>query len=265
MALTANLADSVDRRASSFMLWDSITVGLKILGFWQTYVVAAGMTVIVVVPKLCFALLQDRFMYGDVALSPTLIWYLLQHHWISGFDKLKDRAYKEQFAGGFKGLLVIGLVELLGGYFAILTLLPLMLGTGTHANWALPWTLPFHDAILFVKTVGALLLTIVLVGRIPVLGAMLIFPLSVAVMADVLGITDTILLPSFWLGCGFVLAGFAVQGAIAGVAAIAVAFMPPSVVVSRFSRVTSVILFCFFPAVNLVPAFIYAGWMSHQF
>jgi hypothetical protein len=62
------------------MFWDSVTAGLKILGFWQTYVVALGMTVIVVFPKLYLALLPDRFMYGaDVPLSPTVIWYLIRH------------------------------------------------------------------------------------------------------------------------------------------------------------------------------------------
>jgi len=42
------------------MLWNSITGGLKIFGFWQTYIVAVGMTVIVVFPKLYLALLEDR-------------------------------------------------------------------------------------------------------------------------------------------------------------------------------------------------------------
>ena len=60
------------------MLWNSITAGLKILGFWQTYIVAIGMTFIVAFPKLYLALLEDRFMYGDVALSPTVIWYPLR-------------------------------------------------------------------------------------------------------------------------------------------------------------------------------------------
>jgi hypothetical protein len=246
------------------MLWNSITAGLKILGFWQTYIVAIGMTVIVVFPKLYLALLKDRFMYGDVPLSPTVIWYLIRHHWVSGFDKLKDRAYRGHFAGGFKGLLVIGLAEFLGGYFAILTLLPLMLGTGTHANWALPWTLPFHDTVLFLKIVGALLFMIIIVTQVPVLGEMLIYPLSVALIAQFLGITNTILVPSFWLGCGFVLAGVAVKYAVIGIGAVVVAFMPSSVVVSRFSSVTSMIFFSLLPVLNLLPAFIYAGWISHQ-
>jgi hypothetical protein len=43
-----------------------------------------------------------------------------------------------------------------------------MLGTGTHANWALPWTLPFHDTVLFLKIVGALLLMIIIVTQVPV-------------------------------------------------------------------------------------------------
>jgi hypothetical protein len=246
------------------MLWNSITEGLKILGFWQTYIVAIGMTVVVVFPKLYLALLQDRFIYGDVALSPTVIWYLIRHHWISGFDKLKDRAYEGHFAGGFKGLLVIGLAEFLGGYFAILTLLPLMLATGTHANWALPWTLPFHDTILFSKIVGALLLTIIIVAQIPVLGEMLIYPLSVAVIAHFLGVTHTILVPSFWLGCGFVLTGVAFKYAVIGMGAVVVAVIPASVVVSRFSNVTSMVFFSLLPVLNFLPAFIYAGWISLQ-
>ena len=246
------------------MLWNSITAGLKILGFWQTYIVAIGMTFIVAFPKLYLALLEDRFMYGDVPLSPTVIWYLIRHHWVSGFDQLKDRAYKGHFAGGFKGLLVIGLAEFLGGYFAILTLLPLMLGTGTHANWALPWTLPFQETVLFLEIVGALLLTIIIVTQVPVLGEMLIYPLSLAVIACFLGVTNTILVPSFWLGCGFVLAGVAVKYAVIGIDAVVVAFMPPSVVVSRFSSVTSMIFFSLLPVLNLLPAFIYAGWISHQ-
>jgi len=247
------------------MLWNSITAGLRILGFWQAYVVAVGMTVIVVFPKLYLALLLDRSMFGKEALSPTLIWNLIQMHWITGLDKLKDRAFKEHFAGGFKGLLVIGLAELLGGYFVILTLLPLMLGTGTHANWALPWTLPFHDIILFLKIVGALLLTIIVVAQIPVVGEMLIYPLSVAVMARFIGITNTFLVPNFWLGCGFVLAGVAVKYAVMVPCAVVVAFMPPRIVESRFSKVTNMIFLSLLPVLNLLPAFIYAGWMSHQF
>jgi hypothetical protein len=246
------------------MLWNSITAGLKVLGFWQTYIVAMGMTVIVVFPKLYLAMLEDRFIYGDVALSPTVIWYLIRHHWISGFDKLKDRAYEGHFAGGFKGLLVIGLAEFLGGYFAILTLLPLMIGIGTHANWAFPWTLPFHDTVLFLRIVGALLLMIIIVAQVPVLGEMVIYPLSVAVIADFLGITNTILVPSFLLGCGFVLAGLAVKYAIIGISGVLVAFMPASVVGSRFSSMTSIIFLCLSPVLNLLPAFIYAGWISHQ-
>ena len=246
------------------MLWDSITAGLKILGLWQTYIVAIGMTVIVAFPKLYLALMQDRFMYGDVPLSPTLIWYLIRYHWISGFDELKDRAYKEQFAGGFKGLLVIVLAEFFGVYFAILTLLPLMLGTGTHANWALPWTLPFHDTVLFLKIVGALLLTTIIVAQIPVLGDMLAYALSVAVMAYFLGATNIILVPSFWLGCGFVLAGVAVKYAVLVIVALVVAVMPADVVMSRFSKVTSLVFFCLLPVFHLLLAFIYAGWISRQ-
>jgi hypothetical protein len=144
------------------MFWNSIFAGLKVLGYWETYVVAVGMTIIVAFPKLYLALLKDRYMYGG-ALSPAPVWHLIRLHWISGFEKLKERAFKGHFAGGFKGFVVLGLAEFIGVYFATLTLLPLMLGTGTHADWALPWTLPFHDIFLFLKIVGTLLISIIIV------------------------------------------------------------------------------------------------------
>jgi hypothetical protein len=245
-------------------LWNSITGGLRILGFWQTYVVAVGMTVIVVFPKLYLALLKDRFMYGDVRLSPTLIWYLIRHHWIDGFSKLKDRAYKGDMAGGFKGVIVVGFAEFVGDYFAILTLLPLMLGTGTDANWALPWLLPFYNTVVFLKIVGALLLTIIVVAQLPIVGEMLIYPLSVAVVAHFLGVANTVLVPGFWLICAIVLSGVAVRYAVIGLGALVVAVMPAEIVFSQFSVLMSVVFFCLLPVLNLLPAFIYSGWLSHQ-
>ena len=101
--------------------------------------------------------------------------------------------------------------------------------------------------------------------QIPIVGGMLIYPLSVAVMAHFFGITTTTLVPSFWLGCGFVLAGVVVKYAVIGIAAVVVAFLPPSVVFSRFSNMTSMIFFCLLPVFHLLPAFFYAGWLSHQF
>lgn len=246
------------------MLWYSVIAGLKLLQFWQTYAVATGMTIIVVFPKLYLALLQDRFMYGETAVSPTLVWYLIRHHWVDGFEKLKDRAYKGRLAGGFKGLLVVGVAEFLGGYFAILTLLPLMLSTGTHANWALPWILPFQDVVLFLKLLGALLFMSILVLQLPILGEMLIYPLSVSVAAYLLGVTHSILIPGFWLACIFVLAGVAVKYAVIGISAIIVAFMPVDVVFSGFAKVASMLFFLLLPVLNLLPAFFYAGWVSHQ-
>jgi hypothetical protein len=244
------------------MLWSSVTAGLRILGFWQTYVVAAGTAVIMVVPKLFLALLQDRFMYGhDVPLNPTLIWYLIRYHWIDGFDKLQDRASKGNFTGGCTGLIVIGLAEFLGMYFAIATLLPLMLGTGTGANWSLPWVIPFNDTILFLKMLGVLLVATIILGQIPIVGMQLIYPLFVAVIAYFSGVTNTALVPNFWLGCGIILVGLAVKYAVVLILAGVRLILPA---VAQFSRLWSIINLLLGPVLNLLPAFIYAGWISHQ-
>ena len=254
----------MQQRLLLFMLWHSITAGLGIVRFWQTYAVAVGVTVIVVLPKLYLALLKDRFMYGnDVQLSPAIVWYLIRHHWMDGFEKLKDRAFRWQFAGGMRSVVFVGLLELLGSYFAILTLLPLMTGTGTSAAWGLPWTLPFHDTVVFLKLLGAWLLTLIIVCSVPVVGEMLVSPIWVAVSAYLLGITSTFLLPSFWLGCGFLLAGVALRYAVIGLISIVVAFLPISPF-SIFSRVSGFILLCLLPILNFLPAFFYAGWLSQK-
>jgi hypothetical protein len=144
------------------------------------------------------------------------------------------------------------LAEFLGVYFAVFTLLPLMLGIGTHANWALPWILPFQHTACFLKIVGTLLLAIIIVSQVPVVGEMLLYPVSVAVIAHFTGVMNTILVPNFWLGCGFVLAGVAVQYAVIGIGSLVTVSTPAGVVASRLSKVTGIIFFSILPVITLV-------------
>jgi hypothetical protein len=251
------------------MLWHSIAAGFKIFTFWQTYVVAIGVNLIIVPPKLYLALLQDKNMYGETTVSPLLIWYLVRHHAIDRFDKLIERATNGSIIRGFKSLLFIGLLEFLGVYFAILTLLTVMLGLTNDANWLLPWILPFKAPILFLKLLGIILLSVWLVFQVPIvgemLGGMLIYPIMVAVMAEQLEITHKIMIPNFWIICGIMLSCVVIKYALIGIFALTVAFIPTKLVYSSVGGAAKLFGFCLLsPTINLLPAFIYAGWMTLQ-
>jgi hypothetical protein len=243
------------------MLWKSITSGLGMFLFWQTYVVAIAMTVIVVFPKLFLAMLRDRRMYGETPVTPKLIGYLVQHHWMDGFSTLKDRAFKGQFAGGKLTLIAIGIAEFVGGYVAILTLLPLMLRTGTDAAWASPWALPVHDPTAFFKIAGSFLAAIVTVGLVPIVGEMLLHPLMIAIAVYTLNLSSTGLVPGFWLACGIVLSGVAIKYGVILLGSLVGIVVPTERMFSKGVRRMSFAMFCLLPALNLVPAFIYAGWL----
>jgi hypothetical protein len=246
------------------MLWQSILHGLRILAHWQTYAVGAGMTVIVVFPKLYLALLRDRNMYGETPLRPIIVWYLIRHHAIDRFEKLIDRAYKGQWGGGWIGVLFVGIAEFWGGYFAILTLMPLMLGLGTDANWATPWLLPIQHPAIFFRLIGLLLVAVILVAQIPFVGETLVSPIMMAVILNKVGITAAILVPQFWMCCGILASGVIVRYAVIGIGAVIVAFMPHKIVYSSVGALTKAICFSLLPVLQLLPAFIYAGWVTLQ-
>src|SRR5260370_8523648 len=74
------------------------------------------------------------------------------------------------------------------------------------------------------------MIAIILVSQVPVVGEMLLYPVSVAVIARFTGVMNTILVPNFWLGCGFVLAGVAVQYAVIGIGSLVTVSTPAGLV-----------------------------------
>jgi len=139
-----------------------------VFGFWQVYAAALVVVVFVVLPKLFFALLADRFRFGDYALSPKVFWILLSFHFHFGFRELIDRVFADKMAGGLPARIFMALCELLGNCFFVLTLSPIILGLSNHAAWSLPWMLLFHDPLLLLKIGGLIVLASLLLGSIPI-------------------------------------------------------------------------------------------------
>ena len=193
------------------LLWRSIEQGLHVFVYWQTYVVAICMTLLIAVPKLFLALLLDRHMYGETPLTKQIVWSLIRYHALSDFEELKDRAIKSKFVGGFRGLVVVMFCELFGTYFGLLTLLPLMTSATDHAAWLLPWVFPFSKPIIFLKLIGLLAITVIVFAKIPILGEMMIYPVSVALLLSIHGAAQELIIPGFWMSCGILAASLVIK------------------------------------------------------
>ena len=245
-------------------LWQSCVVGLKIFAHWETYVVALGVSVIVVLPKLFLALYLDKNMYGETPFTHRICWYLIRHHAIDRFDTLIKRCSDGSIIRGVKGLLAIGLLEFFGNYWGILTLLLLMLGLQPTASWIEPWTLPFAAPVHFLKIFGALLLGALLVGQVPIIGEALIGPAMVCILAKQVGVAQTYMFPGFWMTVGIVFAGVAIKYLVILILGLAAAFTPTKIVYSPIGGAGKLLMFCLLPLGNFLPAFIYAGWLTQQ-
>jgi hypothetical protein len=250
---------------SDMILWQSSLEGLKVFAHWETYIVGIIMTFVIAGPKLFLVLLRDRHMYddisgGEVRMGPALIFALIRHHWIYNFKKLREDAVKGRFAGGFKGILLIGAAEFAGGYIGIVTLLPIMLQTG-NASWALPWIMPFTATLSFLKIVGWLLLGILAVNQIPLIGEMFIFPMMVVVMVRELGLTAQLVIPDFWICISFLLIGVIIKYIAIYIGAFITAFLPAEIVVGNIGQRLGLAVFCLLPLGNMLTGFLYAGWL----
>jgi hypothetical protein len=239
---------------------NNIFFSLERLAHWQNLLVCLIMGMIIVIPKLSLALLQDE----DVriyALSFRNFIYSIQLNWISGFKKTIDAAYKNEF-GGFIGTVIAGLGELFGSYYGLLTLVPVMIGYSHSIDWLYAFILPFSEPLVFLKIMGAFILLITILSQIPFLNTFIAYPLSVSIVAYFIGITKTLLLPPFLVGAELVIIGVLIQYFLIFSISVIYAFMPSSIVFSPFGKICILLKLFLSPYLNLIPAFLYSSWLA---
>lgn len=246
------------------MFWNATISGLQIFGFWQLYPAAAAFAAIVALPKLFFALLADRYRFGDYPLSPRLFWLLISFHFHFGFRELTDRVLEDRSAGGVPATLSIGFCELFGTYFFILTLSPIILGLSPHAAWSLPWLLLFHDPLTFLKIIGLIILAALLLGFAPLINAFesvqnlvysgVVLAFTVASIHRIAGVE---FFPDLWSGVGIIAVAFAVKWLLLLVL-VALSML------ARLHDPPQLIGMLVGPLFNFLPTFIYGGWLALQ-
>jgi hypothetical protein len=246
------------------VFWNATLSGFKIFGFWQLYAAAAAFAAIVVLPKLFFALFADRYRFGNYPLSPRLFWLLISFHFHSGFRELTDRAVEDRIAGGVPATLFIGFCELFGTYFFILTLSPIILGLSPHAAWSLPWVLLFHDPLTFLKIIGLIIVSALLLGFAPLINAFesiqnlaysgVILAFTVA---SIHGIAGVKFFPDFWSAVGIVAVAVAAKWLL-------LLFLVALSMLARLEDPPQLVGILIGPLVNFLPTFIYGGWLALQ-
>ena len=244
------------------MLLQSVLHGLTIFTHWEAYFVALIVTVIVAFPKLFLALYIDKHLYGVTPFNFTIFRYLIRHHWVDRFEALINRCTDGSIIRNFKIFILIDILEFIGCYYGVFTLMFLVLGHDHAANWGGPFIMPFVEPLVFFKILGVSLIAIMLVGQIPIIGDSLISPAIACVLAKQCGISQSYEIPGFWMTLGIVGSGVAIKYLVILLVGVFAAFTPYKIKNSWIGGFGRIIFFLLLPLGNLMPVFIYFGWFD---
>lgn len=219
------------------MFWDSVSGGLAVLTFWETY--AAGLEYLLI------------FMAPMALMGLTM---------------------KEGIATGCLSMLIIPVFQAAAVAVFVLTLAPIIFGFAEDAAWSFPWVVISAFPGMFIKLVGTLVLSAIGVSFVPVIGQMLslhTLVLGGIALLFVLKIFESLypevvldkleLIPGFWFTAGLIIIG----GVIAWVGTLVASFL--ATVVGRDSEgVSMLIMFPVTAVFGFIPLFMYGAWIGNQ-
>lgn len=220
------------------MFWDAVGTGLMMFAQWQTYI-AAG-------------------LFLSLALAPALLVGLVT-----------SRAGVASLPIGCLSVLIMPFFQAFALLVFVLTLSPLMLGTGADASWSLPWRLLLHSPWFVAKILGVMLVVAVVLALIPLVGQLhtlhalasgAVALAVVVVMIEGPAPSRKIAMwPGWWFGLGLLAIGtmLAFIGTI--VAAIVV-----TAVDAKAEGLGQLIAFPLVAPLGFIPLFIYAAWLGAQ-
>jgi hypothetical protein len=222
------------------MLWESMTGGLSVLTFWQTYVAGLLYVGIFFIPAVLFGMFLER--------GPRVGAYV-----------------------GCLGMLLIPILQVAGLMIFVLTMSPIIFGVAKDAAWSFPWTLIAFNPLGFIKLVGLLVMATFILAFIPVVGTsptvqtLVLGGLSLAVVIGLIdGVNPGVLrhinfIPGFWLAGGLVL-----FGAILSWIGLLIAGLFAVIVDPRESGLGQLIAFPIAAVFGFLPIFMYGAWLGAQ-
>lgn len=223
------------------MFWESVGAGFKMYAHWQTY--AAGL------------------IYVVLSLGPPLL--------------LGSLATRSEQASGVVGcflLVVRPFFQVFSLFIFVLTLSPIIFGTGDGAAWSLPWILAAAAPWAITKFIGLLLLGAFALNFIPIIGSLdslhILFLGSLALILVIVlmgsykvdfDTTRMVLWPGFWFVIGLLVVGSVMAWIGAIVAASAVVFVE-----AKFEGTGQLIFLPVAAVFGFIPVFIYGAWLGSQ-
>lgn len=224
------------------MFWNSILAGLKVLTYWETYVVGLEYLAIIIVP--------------------TILWNITT-------EKFKNTG---QMGMGCLGIFLMPLVQMAATSILVLTLAPIIFGEAESAAWNLPWRLITEAPITFFKLVGALTVATILLAFMPFLGrlqSLHTLMLGSMVLIFILSLLDS-LNPGSILGKihffpGFLfLTGLIIISAILSWIGAMLSLLLTSMIEKIISGLGELTMLSITTVLGFIPVFIYGAWLGAQ-
>jgi len=223
------------------MFWESVISGSKVLLYWQTYV--AGLE------------------YLAVFFAPMmLVGYLVEKN-----EKMSG-------AIGCLSMFLIPLLQVAAMAIFVLTMAPIILGLSIEAAWSFPWEVIYFSPFSFLKLVGLLAVSAIVLAFIPILGqlqSLQTLVLGGIALTFVIGILKSVypglaeikidLIPSF----GFTLGLLVVGGIMSAVGLVVAGLVSASF--SRFGEeMGAIFIFPIAAIFGFIPLFMYGAWLGSQ-
>ncbi len=220
------------------MFWESVGNGLGVLTYWETYVASLEYLVIFLVPMALFGMAMQK---GGGSM-------------------------------GCLGMLLLPVLQVAAIAVFVLTLAPILFGIGEDAAWSLPWRVIAVAPGLFLKLVGVLVVSAILLAFIPFVGQVqslqtlvlggiaLVFVLKI-VKASIPELANVKVdpIPGFWFTVGLLIVGAAMSWVGIMVAALAV-----TAIGAKAEGVGQLLMFPIAAIFGFVPVFIYGAWLGGQ-
>ena len=224
------------------MFWDSVLAGLKVLTYWETYVVGLEYLVIFFIPIAIVGIVMEK-SEGASAAAGCLSMFLLP-------------------------VLQVAAMAVL-----VLTLAPIIFGFAEDAAWSFPWKIITMAPGAFFKLVGVLVVASIALAFIPILGqlqSLQTLVLGAIALMFVLGIVDSInpgivkgrvdFIPSFWFSVGLIVMG----GIMSWVGMMVAALIVTGIEMATEEGLGQLIMFPIGAIFGFIPVFMYGAWLGAQ-
>jgi len=220
------------------MFWDSVTAGLKILTYWQTYAAGLEYLVIYILPMVILVRLNQQSTAGE--------------------------------GMRYISMLLTPLAQVSALLVFVLTLATIIFGFSDQATWRFPWDVLTKAPTAFFIIAGALVIISFVLSLIPVLGrlhSLQTLVLGGVALIAVLSMFDSVnpdkvqvnFVPGFWFSVGIIFMGAFMSW---------IGTVVSSLIIERIDfgdkRVGQFIMIPVSAIFGFIPLFMYGAWLGAQ-